>query len=201
MAKIVIGIVGQIGAGKDTAIDFLEEKGFVNFSLSDQIRIELKKRGSPNFTREEIQRVGNEMRAKFGHDYWSRQAWEKAMASGQDKLVISSIRHPAEVEFLKKQPYFYLLAVIAGQRTRFERKRVAAVRNPTSTRSDDQDILAWEKFKQLDDYETKGAAKHGQQVEKTLALADFTVDNNGTVEELRDKIGGVLAQIKGGESA
>lgn len=193
MAKIVIGIVGQIGSGKDTAISFLEKKGFVNFSLSDQIRVELKNRGNLDFTRKDIQSLGNEMREKYGDDYWARQAWKEAFKNGKEKLILSSIRHPAEAGFLKKQKNFYLLAVVADQRIRFERKLA-------STRSDDQDILTWEKFKKLDDYETKGAGEHGQQVRKTLALADFIIENNGTFEELKKKVDRVLAKIGGSDA-
>lgn len=194
MAKIVIGIVGQIGSGKDTAISFLEKKGFVNFSLSDQIRVELKNRGNLDFTRKDIQSMGNEMREKHGDEYWARQAWKEALKSGKEKLILSSIRHPAEAEFLKKQKNSYFLAVVADQRIRFERKLA-------STRSDDQDILTWEKFKKLDDFETKGAGEHGQQVKETLALADFTIENNGTFEELKGKVYEVSDQMEGGKNA
>lgn len=201
MAKIVIGIVGQIGSGKDTAIDFLEEKGFVNFSLSDQIRIELKKRGNLNFTRRDIQDLGDEMRTKQGDDYWAKQAWEKAMISGQDKLIISSIRHPAEASFLKKQPHFCLLAVVADQRLRFERKLAAVKKNSAFVRSDDQDLLTWEGFKKADERETKEQKEHSQQVSHVLALADFTIENNGPVEEIEEKVKEVLTQIKGDKHA
>jgi dephospho-CoA kinase len=103
MAKIVIGIVGQIGSGKDTAIGFLKKHGFVNFSLSDQIRIQLKKQANLDFSRQEIQDLGDEMRKKHGDDYWAQQAWKEAIRSGQEKLIISSIRHPAEVTLLIKK--------------------------------------------------------------------------------------------------
>lgn len=190
MAKVVIGVVGQIGSGKDTAIEFLEKRGFVNFSLSDQIREALKKKGNLDFTRKEIQEMGNKKRREDGHDYWARKTWKKAMESGQEKLIISSIRHPAEVAFLKKQKNLYLLAVVASQRLRYQRKL-------SSTRSDDQDILTWEKFKKLDDYESKGVSNHGQQVEKTVSLADFRVENNGTKKGLQKKVYAVLDQIRG----
>ena len=117
------------------------------------------------------------------------------MTSGQNKLMISSIRHPAEAEFLKKQENFYLLAVVADKRIRFERKLAAAKKDPASTRSDDRDILTWENFKKLDDFENKGQVGHGQQVEKTLSLADFAVENNGTKAELKQKIHKLLAKI------
>ncbi|HUS51897.1 MAG TPA: hypothetical protein VMX77_00340 [Candidatus Bathyarchaeia archaeon] len=193
MTKIVIGVVGQIGAGKDAAIEFLEKRGFVNFSLSDQIREVLKRKGNLDFTREEIQKMANKRRKEEGHDYWAKKAWKKAMESGQEKLIISSIRHPAEVTFLKKQKNLYLLAMVASQRLRYQRKL-------SSTRSDDQDILTWEKFKKMDDYEFKGANGYSQQVEKTVSLADFRVENNGTKKDLQEKVNAVLDQIRGGKN-
>lgn len=201
MKKRIIGVVGQIGSGKDTATSFLKKKGFVNFSLSDQIRIELKKRGNVDFTREDIQNLGDELRAENGDDYWAQQAWKKAITSGQKKLIISSIRHPAEAEFLKNQTNFYLLAVVADQRLRFERKLEAARRKPDSTRSDDQDILTWEEFKKADDREVKAQKEHSQQVSNVVALADFVIENNSTIEGLEEKVYQILDKIEGEQNA
>jgi len=201
MKERIIGIVGQIGSGKDTATSFLEKEGFVNFSLSDQIRIELRKGGNLDFTRKDIQDLGDELRAENGDDYWARRAWEEAITSGQEKLIISSIRHPAEAEFLKNQTNFYLLAVIADQRLRFERKLELARRKPDSTRSDDQDILTWEEFKKADDREVKVQKEHSQQVSNVVALADFVIENNGTIKELEQKIHQILDKIEGEQNA
>lgn len=201
MKERIIGVVGQIGSGKDTATSFLEKKGFINFSLSDQIRIELRKRGNVNFTREDIQNLGDELRVENDDDYWARQAWEKAITSGKKKLIISSIRHPAEAEFLKNQTNFYLLAVIADQRLRFKRKLESAQRKSDSTRSDDQDILTWEEFKKADDREVKVQKEHSQQVSNVVALADFVIENNGTIEELEEKVYQTLGRIEGEQNA
>jgi len=198
MKERIIGIVGQIGSGKDTAISFLERKGFANFSLSDQIRVELKRRGNLNFTRKDIQDLGDEMRSKHGDDYWARQTWQEALESGQAKLIISSIRHPAEAEFLKNQSAFCLLGVVADQRLRFDRKLAAARKNG---RSDDQDILTWEEFKKADERETKEQRKHSQQVSNVLALSDFIIENDGALKDLKQKVNQVLDKIEGDQNA
>lgn len=193
MPEKIIGVVGQIGAGKDTTISLMEKRGFANFSLSDQIRIELRKQGNLNFTREDIQKVGNEMREKHGDDFWARQAWNEAQGSGEQKVIISSIRHPAEVEFLKQQGNFSLLAVVADQQIRFERKQ-------SSTRTDDRDILNWKEFREADRRETERLDPHGQLLTETLALADYRIENNGTLTELEQKVCQILAEIERSKS-
>lgn len=38
--KLIIGIVGTAGSGKDTLAEYLQKKGFIYTSLSDRIREE-----------------------------------------------------------------------------------------------------------------------------------------------------------------
>jgi len=62
---MLIGLTGKSGSGKDTVADYLKEKGFIYFSLSDIIREECKKRGK-KIERDNLIKIGNELRKKHG---------------------------------------------------------------------------------------------------------------------------------------
>ena len=49
-------------------------------------------------------------------------------------------------------------------------------------------INSWEDFKKLDDAELAQSGDHKQQVAECLYLADVIIENNGTIDELKQKI-------------
>ncbi len=61
----IIGLTGPNAAGKGEAARFLREKGYAYHSLSDVVREEATARGLDH-SRENLIRVGNELRQTFG---------------------------------------------------------------------------------------------------------------------------------------
>ena len=62
-------------------------------------------------------------------------------------------------------------------------------------RGRDGDPETWEEFKALDDREIAIQAESSQQVEKCLKMADRVIQNEGTLEDLRESIEGVLQDL------
>ena len=62
---MIVGLTGPNAAGKGEAARFLMERGFAYHSLSDVVREEATARGLDH-SRENLIRVGNELRASFG---------------------------------------------------------------------------------------------------------------------------------------
>ena len=49
---IIIGVVGQIAAGKGMLVSYLTEKlGFISYSLSSVVHAEIEKKGIKKYTR------------------------------------------------------------------------------------------------------------------------------------------------------
>jgi len=88
----VIGIVGKIGSGKDTAAEYLNKKySFKSVNIGDLVRKEAKnKKLVP--TRINLTRVSKEFTDKFGKDYWSKRAIKKIKSFKGSKFVITGIR-------------------------------------------------------------------------------------------------------------
>ena len=169
----IIGLTGTNGAGKGEAASFFEAQGYSYFSLSDVIREELGK-VNRKITRDNMIRMGNELRRKFSPDILARQVAKKI----RGKAVIDSIRNPKEVEFLRSQGNFILLSFDAPAEVRFERVKM---RGREESASSLQEFLAKER-------EEMGTDAKSQQLLSCMAMADHTIINDGTLKDLRNKL-------------
>ena len=99
--------------------------------------------------------------------------------------MIDSIRNPAEVETLRSGGHFKLVRVRAESASRFERMQ---------DRSRESDPAAYQDFLELDSRESKGDA-HMQNLSAVEQVADHTLENNGTLEDLEKAVDVLLLQI------
>jgi dCMP deaminase len=178
---MIIGIAGLYGAGKGEAVQFLEARSFYPHSLSDVIREELARRGLEP-TRERMIGVGNEIRASEGPGGVAERLVEKLAADRN--YVIDSIRHPAEVDALRARTgHFRLLWIDADESIRLRRIRARArVGDPSSL----------EELRRLEGRELGSADPAAQQLLAVRDLADDRIANEGSLDELRAAIQGVL---------
>ena len=79
---MIIGLTGSFCGGKDSVADYLGEKGFIHFSLSDMLREELRKR-KKKVTRENLQKIGKELREKHGDSVLAERALKKVKKGGK----------------------------------------------------------------------------------------------------------------------
>ncbi len=181
---MIIGLTGTKASGKGAVADILKERGFTYSSTSDRVREEAVSRGIPNYTIKELQEIGNEIREKFGEAELVKRTFAKL--KDEKNIVIDGIRNPGEIKELKKHNAT-IIAVDAPLKTRFARliKRARA--------SDPKD---WQGFLEMDKRDKgEGEKNSGQQVSVCISLADYKIENNGTIEELRAKIENILTKI------
>jgi len=169
----LIGLTGTNGAGKGEVAAVLAKKGYASFSLSDEIREELRKNGKEP-TRDNLIAQGNALRKRYGADILARRVMRKIKG---EKAVIDSIRTSEEVAFLRQQPGFRLVAVDAPVELRYKRIRKRGRAESASTLAE---------FIAKENEEMAGEAGE-QQLRRCFALADITIINNGTLAALRRK--------------
>ena len=186
MPRIVIGLVGPIASGKSTIVKHLKNKGYSSYSLSDRIREEIRTRGL-EITRQTLTSVGNELREKLGADILAKRTTDLIDRDYSERSVIDSIRNPSEVAYLKDHFGTKIIGIIAPQKKRFD----YFVHRPNNR----EGVSGWEEFKALDDLELVQEGEHKQQVQACLDLADIVIENNGTVEELQQKVDKFISSL------
>lgn len=170
--ELAIGLTGPNAAGKGEVAAMLAAEGFVVHSLSDSVRAAARDAGL-DASRESLIATGQRLRAERGPGVLA----ELLLESLRDRLVVvDSIRHPAEVEVLRRLPRFLLLGVDAAAEVRWQRAVL---------RGREGDVPDFETFRERERREN-GDRPEAQQLSRTFALADAVVRNDGTLDDLRD---------------
>ena len=180
---VIIGITGTLGAGKGTIVEYLiQNKGFKHFSARAFLLEEMEKRGLEN-NRDNMVLVGNDLREKNNSpSFIADELFKRALGSNQN-CVIESLRTVGEIESLKSKGNFTLLAVDANPKVRYER---------VIKRSGSTDDISFEKFLADEEREMESTDPNKQNLKKCIEMADFVIENNGTIEELNSKLEEIL---------
>ena len=183
---MIIGLTGKNAAGKGELAKHIQDKGFVYFSLSDALRDEAAKQ-KLNHSRETLIRLGTEMREKFGNGILAKRINEKiSILKTKDNFVVDSIRNPGEIEELRKNSDFILIAVHTDAKIRFER---------LIRRGRIGDAQTFEEFEEHEKKENNNEGS-GQQLDKCIDIADKTINSNGTIEEANKDLDSYLDSLK-----
>lgn len=177
--KQIVGVVGPIASGKGVVISFFQNRGYDVISLSDIVRERAKEWGLP-ITRENLQNVGDSLRKKFGSSILAEMVAPIIKKNPKKQFIIDGIRNPAEIAFLQKEFDAYIIGVTATAKKRFDHML---------HRGKDYDPTTWDEFEKAEKRDRGiGQEDYGQQVEKCLTRADIVLENNGTKEELAEKL-------------
>lgn len=182
----IIGITGTLGAGKGTVVEYLKTKyGFEHFSARTLITKEISNRGL-EVNRDNMTEIANELRATHHPAYIIEELFEKAKSANQNS-VLESVRTVGEIDLLRKKGEFYLFAIDANQRARYE--RIIARKSST-------DNITLDKFVADEEREMDSEDPNKQNLRACIELADFKIINDGSLEDLHSQIDKVMESLK-----
>jgi dephospho-CoA kinase len=182
---IVIGITGTLGAGKGTIVEFLvEKKGFAHYSVRAYLIEEIERRRMP-VNRDSMVVVANDLRKRNTPSFVTDELYKRALESGKN-CVIESIRTPGEVESLRSKGRFYLFAVDAEPKVRYER---------IFARNSETDNIDYETFLENEKREMDANDPNKQNLRRCIEMADFVFVNEGSIQSLNDQVESVLEEI------
>ncbi|MAS80001.1 MAG: hypothetical protein CMA28_00005 [Euryarchaeota archaeon] len=179
---MLVGLTGRNASGKSTVVEWFSERGLSSVSCSDSIRAWLGEQGIES-TRDNLIEGGRELRRSGGAGVLAEMLLE--ILDGED-AVVDSIRTPAEVEALRSRGDFTLIEIRADEESRWQRM---------TSRGRAGDPTEKAAFLSQEAAEAKSEDEAGQALDATAAMADIVVHNDGSVEDLEEKLEGVWSSL------
>ena len=166
---VIIGVTSLARAGKDTLSAYLSSKySFNSMNMSDVLRDELIRQGREP-TKDNMSIIGDELRTKHGKDIVIKMLLDKATVYG--KVVITGLRSPEEVIYLKQNSSYFVLVNIASPLVlRFERRN-------------NLDPKTIEEFAARDERDIKNKG-----LDRVVAMSNYEIRNLDTLKEYHKEI-------------
>ncbi|MFA5763509.1 MAG: AAA family ATPase [archaeon] len=179
---MLIAVVGLNGSGKDTVANYIATKfGYKHVSLSNIVRDIVREQGKDPSDRDNLNSIADEQRKLVGPNFLAKKALVNY--SLKDKLVLSSFRHPAEIEVVKEKKGV-VLRIDVPLEVRFARTALRKKQNPNT----DHGSVEIEDFIEKEKRELSNPDKDKMQINEVLKLADFIIKNDSTLASLYKKI-------------
>jgi dephospho-CoA kinase len=178
----VVSIVGMAGAGKSAVARVFERSGFKRVRFGDITEEEVRKRGL-KLNEENERHIREQFRQEHGMAAYAILNLPRIDALLKSSHVVADGLYSWEEYTLLKDRYgdkFSLVAVWASPRTRYKRLAGRAVRPLTAAEAASRDKS-----------EIENTNKGGP-----IAMADFTIINESSLEELEKEARMVLSALK-----
>ena len=183
MNKIIIGLVGEISAGKDTMADYLaKHHSAETVSFSQPLRDILDRLYLPQ-TRKNLANCGIALRGAFGQDLLSKTIAEEVRHSKAEIVVLPNVRLESDLIYLAQEPGFVLVAINVEQKIRFTRLQ-------NRQQNADDAGKTWEQFLQDSQLPTE------IHIRELAQRATYQIDNNGEKEELFKQAEQLIKQLR-----
>jgi len=182
---VIIGITGTLGAGKGTVVDYLvKQKGFIHYSVRRYLIDKIKEQGLP-VNRDTMTSTANTLRKMHHPAFIIEELYNQARQKGKN-AIIESIRTPGEIDFLKKQGEFFLIALDANPEIRYQR---------ILTRGSETDHVDFKTFIANEKREMSTTDPNKQNLGKCIQMADFKINNSGDLKTLYNAIDKILIKM------
>ncbi len=181
MSKIVIGLVGETGSGKDTVAHYLKRRYDVQLLRFSQ---PLKKTLDLFFaksSKKDQSWLYSVFKERFGEDVL-HQGVRRYVEQHDGIMCVNGMRMMKDLEFIRSFKNNYVIYVTADQEVRW--KRVVG----RGEKSDDKQTL--EEFKKFE-----ATAETEKDIPLIGAKADFKITNNGSMDELLWQVDDVMKII------
>ncbi len=179
---MIIGVVGTFASGKDTVAEYLADaKGFFHISTADVLRQYIRDNDLGGLDRDNLRLVSNKTRSERGGDFFVKEA----LTRPERPMVLTAMRSPREIEAIQAA-HGHVVAVDAPVQQRYD---WAVARGRID------DAVTAEQFKHQEEAETINTDPNHQQLTTVISMADFNIANDGSLQDLYDKVDGILERL------
>lgn len=179
--KIIVGLLGETGSGKDTVAKYLKKKygaKLMRFAdpIKDTLSIYFDK-----LSKEDQAWLYLVFKNRFGEDILSKAMAKRLNDEKSQLIIINGVRMPSDYDFVKKYPDSQVLYITASEKTRWQRV--------TSRFEKSDDNISLEKFKELDRVETE------IHIPEIGAKADKIIHNEKDLEYLLGEVDKYMTEL------
>ncbi|HLD85158.1 MAG TPA: AAA family ATPase [archaeon] len=174
---MIIALVGMCGSGKSEAAELLGKKGFKKIRFGDVTDEEVEKRGL-SMTEKNERMVREDLRRIHGMHAFAKLSMPRIKAAvKKSNVILDGLYSMEEYEYLKSElEKLIIVAIYASPATRYKRLAKRKIRPLSRNECVSRDIS-----------EIKNLNKGGP-----IAMADFTVKNEGNLKDMQKEIETVL---------
>jgi len=173
----VIGAIGQNGSGKDEVLKYLRTKHGVPFLSTGDVVREIASGEGVEPTRENLGKISDRYFREFGKGYFVRLLAYKIQHTGWKIAGISGIRSLDDVSILKgifRKDFILIHVYITDPQVRYSRM---------TKRGEERDPHSYEELLRQDQAEEElFSTKEAER------LADYSISNDGTLDDLHREI-------------
>ena len=185
-SKLVIGLIGPQGAGKDTFFDIFkrllpENLGVAQVRTSDVLRETLSLWGQ-DLTRDNLQSLAIYMKEMCGPDIIACIAHERIERAPEKIVFLNGLRWEADIITLSSFPRHALVYITAAPTFRF--RRMKARREKVG-----EEFMSWEEFMTQEQRPTETLIS---DLGKTYA--DAVIINEGSLSDFKERTHNVIVR-------
>ena len=184
--KIIIGLVGEKGAGKGTVSEYLKTNHQAqHFGTSKILKRTLEDLGLP-LTRDNLIKLALVLKEGFGATVVIDSLIREIRERGTSFIIIADgIRMHDDLPPFRQLfgPNFFLLYVTADMKVRFERTKARKEK-------DGEDKMSWQ------DFIAEEARLTEVSIHEVGRQADFTIHNDGSLAQLEAQMSQIMTEIK-----
>lgn len=182
MSKLILGFVGQAGAGKNTAAKLIGEKHSIEIFVFSDILKDLLKRLYLPASRENLISMSQATRQFFGQDILSIAMDKQVTESKTEIVIVDGIRRAGDLTYLDQNPNFHLIEIWAPPEVRFERLKK---RNEKPGESE----MTWEDFLAMSQKETE------LTIAGVAEKAEAKINNDGDITTLSKRLDDLFEKL------
>jgi len=175
MAKLILGLVGEIASGKGTVVDYLAQNHNASTHRFSTIIRDVLDRLYIEHSRDSLQQTSSMLRNTYGENILAKVMDGDTKNDENPIIVIDGIRRIADIEFLKENPDFKLVFIDVSLEKRYER---------IIQRGENAD----DKNKTFEEFKLDAQREAELTIGELRDKANVILDNNGKREDLERQI-------------
>lgn len=181
MKKKIIALSAKVGAGKSFVSEYISKKVDIEVIRYSKTLSEILEKLNLEKNRKNLQDLSLSLRNIFGENVLENAVLHKIRKSKKEIIILDGVRREEDYNLIEKKTDFFLIFIDVDEEVR--QKRISLRNDKRDDKNKKIEVL---KKEEMHDSETKDTLRD---------IADFIVNNNGTLEALKKDVDEILEKI------